>query len=320
MIFSCGLSNYSASFFHLINHACFKAALFLASGALIHSLNDSQDIREMGGLASKIPYIYFTIVIASLALAGLPFFSGAYSKDLILEIGYLQATTLSRIAFIIGIIAAFITAAYSVRLIFLVFLRKPKISKLKVYKIKNLHDVDNIIIIPLVILILGSIFSGSFLKEIFNYTQLVLFKQAIFILDNNLQPTIYCCIPTTIKWVPAATSVFSILITTYIYYYKPLLINFLLVTKLGLKIYKFFMNAWYFDYLYDKIWVLGFIKIAFTVYLTIDQGFIELLGPRGLLHLFSKTSLYSRNFYKGNIYEYIIFIIGSLSLLIFLIA
>jgi NADH:ubiquinone oxidoreductase subunit 5 (subunit L)/multisubunit Na+/H+ antiporter MnhA subunit len=89
---------------------------------------------------------------------------------------------------------------------------------------------------------------------------------------------------------------------------------------LGLKIYKFFMNAWYFDYLYDKIWVLGFIKIAFTVYLTIDQGFIELLGPRGLLHLFSKTSLYSRNFYKGNIYEYIIFIIGSLSLLIFLIA
>jgi NADH:ubiquinone oxidoreductase subunit 5 (subunit L)/multisubunit Na+/H+ antiporter MnhA subunit len=206
MIFACGLSNYSASFYHLINHACFKAALFLASGALIHGFNDAQDIREMGGLAYKMPYTFFTMVIGSLALAGLPFFSGAYSKDIILEISYLQATTLSRIAFIIGIMAAFFTAAYSVRLIFLVFLRQPKVnlvtnkSLFKVYNKNNpLHDIDNIIIIPLVILILGSVFSGTFLKEVFNYTQLVLFKQAIFILDSNLQPTIYSCVPSTIK-------------------------------------------------------------------------------------------------------------------------
>lgn len=218
MIFACGLSNYSAGFYHLINHACFKAALFLASGALIHGFNNAQDIREMGGLAIRMPYTFFTMTIGSLALAGLPFFSGAYSKDLILEIAYLQATTLSRVAFIFGITAAFFTAAYSVRLIFSVFLRQPKISldarvydrldtfgsvinrKVTFPKINySIHDVDNIIIIPLVILTLGSLFSGTFLKEVFNYTQLNLFKQAIFILDNNLQPTIYSCVPSIIK-------------------------------------------------------------------------------------------------------------------------
>jgi NADH:ubiquinone oxidoreductase subunit 5 (subunit L)/multisubunit Na+/H+ antiporter MnhA subunit len=211
MVFACGLSNYSAGFYHLINHACFKAALFLASGALIHGFKNSQDIREMGGLANKMPYTFFTMVLGSLALAGLPFFSGAYSKDLILEIGYLQATVLSRVAFIFGITAAFFTAAYSVRLIFAVFLSKPKPCATgdtlfylgrytsKPYTKTPTHDVDNIVVIPLIILTLGSIFSGTFLKELFNYTQLILFKHTLFILDSNLQPVIYACIPSTIK-------------------------------------------------------------------------------------------------------------------------
>jgi NADH:ubiquinone oxidoreductase subunit 5 (subunit L)/multisubunit Na+/H+ antiporter MnhA subunit len=253
MIFACGLSNYSASFYHLINHAFFKAALFLASGALIHGINDSQDIREMGGLASKMPYTFLTMVLGSFALAGLPFLSGAYSKDLILEIAYLQATTLGRLSFIFGIVAAFFTAAYSVRLIFLVFLRPPKanlvtnklIFKTKIFynKINFIHDVDNIIIIPLAILALGSVFSGTFLKEVFNYAHLNLFKQAIFILDNNLQPMVYSCIPNILKWVPAGTTILSILAITGLYLYKPLAINLFFKTYLGSRLYTFLINA-----------------------------------------------------------------------------
>ena len=88
MVFACGLSNYSVSMFHLINHAYFKALLFLSAGSVIHALNDEQDMRRMGGLLQVLPYTYVMILIGSLALMGFPFLTGFYSKDVILEIAY----------------------------------------------------------------------------------------------------------------------------------------------------------------------------------------------------------------------------------------
>lgn len=224
MIFACGLSNYSSSFYHLINHGYFKAALFLASGALIHGFKNAQDMREMGNLAQKLPYTFFIMSIGSLALAGLPFLSGSFSKDLILEVAYLQATFLSRFAFILGILAAFCTAAYSTRLIFLVFICQSKYNeevlptfhkedkttnKLKSLNFKNntlvrtqrltRHDADNIIIIPLTVLAFGSIFSGSFLQQIFTLKSLNFFKHSIFMLNKNFQPTLCEFLPPIIK-------------------------------------------------------------------------------------------------------------------------
>jgi NADH-ubiquinone oxidoreductase chain 5 len=85
MILICGLSNYNISLFHLFNHAFFKALLFLSAGSIIHLLNNEQDMRKMGGLTALSPFIYINLILASLALAGFPFLSGYYSKDLIIE-------------------------------------------------------------------------------------------------------------------------------------------------------------------------------------------------------------------------------------------
>jgi len=122
MIFSCGISGYSVSFFHLINHAFFKALLFLTSGIIIHALNNEQDMRRMGSLIKLLPYSYNLVLIGSLALAGFPFLSGFYSKDLILELSNNKYGIHSIFSYTFGSLSAFFTAFYSLRLLFLTFL------------------------------------------------------------------------------------------------------------------------------------------------------------------------------------------------------
>jgi NADH-ubiquinone oxidoreductase chain 5 len=124
MFFSCGLSNYSLAFFHLFNHAFFKALLFLSAGALIHSLFDEQDIRKMGNLVIFLPFIYISIVIGSLAILGFPFLSGFYSKDLILELVFSRYIVESTFIYLLSVLAAIFTAIYSFKILFYVFFIK----------------------------------------------------------------------------------------------------------------------------------------------------------------------------------------------------
>src|SRR3989338_2795459 len=121
MIFACGLSNYNLSMFHLINHAYFKALLFLAAGSVIHALADEQDMRKMGGLVKLLPYTYIMMLIGSLSLMGFPFLTGFYSKDVILELTYSKYTFSGNFAYCLGLISAFFTSFYSFRLLYLTF-------------------------------------------------------------------------------------------------------------------------------------------------------------------------------------------------------
>jgi NADH-ubiquinone oxidoreductase chain 5 len=125
MFFACGLSSYEVSFFHLSNHAFFKALLFLGAGSIIHAILDEQDMRKMGGLKNLLPFSYAITLIGSLALTGFPFLTGFYSKDVILEIAFAKYTTLSHFSYFLGTFSAFFTAFYSTRLICLVFLNNP---------------------------------------------------------------------------------------------------------------------------------------------------------------------------------------------------
>jgi len=122
MVFACGLSNYSIALFHLANHALFKALLFLSAGSIIHGLMDEQDMRKMGSLIKTFPIAYVMIFIGSLALTGIPFFTGFYSKDAILEIAFARYDFMGSFAYFLGCSAALCTAFYSCRLIFLVFI------------------------------------------------------------------------------------------------------------------------------------------------------------------------------------------------------
>ena len=125
MIFACGLSSYQLGVFHLSNHAFFKALLFLGAGSVIHAVADEQDMRKMGGLQRLLPFSYAIMLIGSLALMGFPFLTGFYSKDAILELAFAQYNIGSHFAYYLGCFAAFFTAFYSVRLLFLVFLSNP---------------------------------------------------------------------------------------------------------------------------------------------------------------------------------------------------
>lgn len=167
MIFVCGLSSYDASFFHLVNHAFFKALLFLSAGSVIHAMSGEQDMRKLGGLGKILPFTYSMMLIGSLALAGFPFLSGFYSKDLILEIAYSKLifhngfgsnyVSLASYAYWLGSLAAFLTSFYSFRLIYLTFITK--VNAYKLY-IAYVHECSFFLGIPLFILSIGSIFGG----------------------------------------------------------------------------------------------------------------------------------------------------------------
>jgi NADH-ubiquinone oxidoreductase chain 5 len=128
MFFSCGLSNYHVAFFHLFNHAFFKALLFLSAGVLIHSLFDEQDIRRMGMLLPVFKLVYLAVIIGSLAILGFPFLSGFYSKDLILELVYSRFVIDSIFIYFFALLGAIFTAIYSIKVIFFVFFQHTNVS------------------------------------------------------------------------------------------------------------------------------------------------------------------------------------------------
>ena len=163
MFFAAGVGAYNVAMFHLFTHAFFKALLFLGSGSVIHSLNEEQDIRNMGGLWKKMPYTWISMIIGTLALTGFPFLSGYYSKDAIIEFAYLSGTNIGYVAAGVGILTAFLTAIYSWRLIFKTFHGKFNNQKLSQ---SNVHDSEIVILLPLACLVIGSIFAGFLFKDL----------------------------------------------------------------------------------------------------------------------------------------------------------
>lgn len=162
MFFALGVSAYGAAMFHLVTHAFFKALLFLGAGSVIHAMSDEQDMRNMGGIWKKIPTTYVLMWIGSLALAGVPFFAGYYSKDIILESAWADGSWFGSMAFWLGIAAAFMTAFYSWRLIIMTFHGKPRAEE-KV--MAHIHESPAVMLVPLFVLAFGALFSGKLLYD-----------------------------------------------------------------------------------------------------------------------------------------------------------
>src|SRR4051794_31104828 len=157
MIIAVGLSNYNIALFHLVNHAFYKALLFLGAGSVIHAVMDNQDFRKYGGLIHFLPLTYSVIFIASLSLVAFPFMTGFYSKDFILESAYGQYNFSSIAVYIIATIGAIFTTLYSIKVLYLTFLTNPNGS---LYNYKTAHESDVFMSLPLVILAIFSIFFG----------------------------------------------------------------------------------------------------------------------------------------------------------------
>ena len=165
LIFICGLSEYNVSLFHLVNHAFFKALLFLSAGSIIHALSGEQDMRRFGQLLKSLPYTYGMTSVGVFALCGFPFLSGFYSKDLILELSFSKYATESIFSYWLGVLSAMLTAFYSFRIMHHTFWGKSSLSFK--YYISKIHELKNNMAFALILLAFGSLFSGYFLKDAF---------------------------------------------------------------------------------------------------------------------------------------------------------
>ena len=306
MVFACGLSNYSVGVFHLANHAFFKALLFLSAGSVIHGISDEQDMRKMGGLRKLMPFTYSMILIGSLSLMGMPFLTGFYSKDVILEIAYAKYSVPGHFAFWLGSFAAFFTAFYSMRLAFLTFLSEPN-----GYKpiITNAHDATLRMALPLGILAIPSIFIGFLGKDMIIGLGSDFWSNAIFVHPANLNSIDAEFIPHTIKLLPVALSLLGAGLSYFLYSYNSFFLYSFATSHFGKKLYTFFNRKWFFDKIYNEFVVQNLLFFGFHIsYKVIDRGIIEIFGPRGVSNFVITNANLLRNFQTGFIYHYALFI------------
>ena len=311
------LSQYNVALFHTVNHAFFKALLFLGAGAVIHSFSDEQDIRKMGGLIKFLPFTYTTMLIGSLSLLATPWLTGFYSKDLIIELAYGNYSFSGIYAYILGSITAGITAFYSFRLISLVFLTIPNGIK-NVYL--NSHEANLQIIIPLFILALFSIFFGYIFSDLFVGVGSDFFANSLFINPNNI--TIIeaeFTLPLYIKLLPIILTILGSILSIILYHKNPEFINSLTDNSIGRNIYTFLNSKYYFDIIYNHYFIEFGLKTGNTISKVLDRGIIEFLGPYGLANSLNNTSLNIAKLDTGVITTYSLYIIISLLFLIFLV-
>jgi len=300
MFFAAGVSAYPASMFHLTTHAFFKALLFLGAGSVIHAMSDEQDMRKMGGIWKKIPFTYALMWVGSLALAGIPFFAGYYSKDLILEAAWAASSNSGYFAFWLGCLAAFLTAFYSWRVLLLTFHGDFNSSK---EVLNHVHESPIVMLIPLIVLAIGAIFSGwYFYNDFVGYHWQEFWGNSIFISEKHKAFKLAHYVPLWVKYLPIFLAILGILCAYLFYVLNPNLPKIL--SKKFSPIYNLFYNKWYFDELYDYLFVKSFIKFGNFFWIKGDEGTIDRFGPNGISNLVKKISSKSIIIQSGYIYHY----------------
>ena len=313
MFFAAGVGAYNVAMFHLFTHAFFKALLFLGSGSVIHSFKDEQDINQMGAVYKKLPYTYIFMIIGTLALTGFPFLSGFYSKDAIIEFAYLKGNTTGYYAAGIGIFTAVLTSIYSWRLIFKTFHGEYNNRKID---INEMHESPLVMLIPLFVLAIGAIFAGFLFKDLFigHGEQNVLWGNSIKFLNplSTEHPPLWFLLTTPIL------VLISIPLAYYLFVKDKDIPN--RIVQSNKPLYNFLINKWYFDELYNVLFIQSSKKIGLFFWKIIDVKVIDKFGPDGVSLLIKNLSLRASKFQSGFIYQYAFMILlGFSALLTFLI-
>lgn len=344
MFFAIGVSAYGAAIFHLMTHAFFKALLFLGAGSVIHAMSDEQDMRYMGGIWKLIPTTYVLMWIGSLALAGIPFLSGYYSKDIILEAAFADHSWFGMLAFWLGIAAALMTAFYSWRLILMTFHGKPRADE-KV--MAHIHESPPVMISPLIILATGAIFAGAFFYDPFvggeHVPQIAAQETAaethgdapaheaagaghgdvwnrdhfwgdsIHVLHENDTVDAAHHVATWVKLMPLFAAVGGILLAYLVYMWREGLAQ--KVASAFAPLYRLSFNKWYFDELYDRIFVRSAWKIGRVFSVTGDRKIIDRFGPDGIAAASLQTAGALSRIQTGYLFQYaFVMIIGLFGL------
>ncbi len=329
MFMAIGLSQYNVALFHMVNHAFFKALLFLAAGAVIHSMADQQDIRKLGGLQKFLPFTYTAILIGSVSLMALPWMTGFYSKDLIIELAYAQYKFSGQIAYWLGTLTAIFTAFYSFRLISLVFLSYPNAPK---NDYLHSHEASISVVIPLTILSLFSIFFGFIFSDLFVGIGTDFFGNSIFIHPSHITLVeAEFSLPLILKLLPTIGSIFAAISAIILYNNIPnvlidltaspyYLMNSLNNIKgsLGRRIYTFLNGKYLVDVVYNKYFIGMGLKLGITISKVLDRGIIELLGPFGLSNLLMNTASNISRLDTGIVTSYALYIVLGLISILFI--
>lgn len=317
MFFACGLSNYSVGLFHLFNHGFFKALLFLGAGSVIHALLDEQDMRKMGGVLKLLPLTYTAILVGSLSLTGFPFLTGFYSKEVVLEIAFAKFSVNSFFIYWLGVLAAFITSFYSARLAYLVFFSKPNGP---VRSISTSHESKSYIFYVLFLLSFISIFIGFIFKDLFIGLGTDFWANSIFYFYSNSDILYAEFLDYYYKLIPLIFSilglVFSLLVYFVVYRFTLIIVEYTLFRNF----YKFLSKKWYFDLIYNNIFVFNLLNLFYIVtFKLIDRGLIEFFGPLSLVRFTNKVSSVFSSIQTGFIYNYIFVVLLGIMFFIFLI-
>ena len=300
MFFACGVSAYSAGVFHLMTHGFFKALLFLGAGSVIHAMSDEQDMRRMGGIWKHIKVTYALMWIGSLALAGVPFFAGFYSKDIVLEAAYAAETGIGQYAFWLGILAAFLTAFYSWRLLFMTFHGEPRADE---KTMAHVHESPKVMILPLFVLAIGALFSGYVAYDYFVGVKAAEFwGDAILILEQHKALENAHHVPTWVKLSPIVVGVLGIGLAYVLYIQRTDIPG--KITEKFQAIYQFLLNKWYFDELYEFLFVRPSFALGRGFWRVVDEIIIDGLGPDGISNTVRLAAKRVAALQSGYLYHY----------------
>jgi len=299
MFFALGVSAYPAAIFHLFTHAFFKALLFLGAGSVIHAVDGEQDMRHMGGLWKHIKVTYVMMWIGSLALAGFPIFAGYYSKDMILEVAY-AAGGVGQYAYIMGMAAAILTAFYSWRLLFMTFHGAPRADH---HVMEHVHESPMIMLAPLGVLAFGAVFAGiAFHDGFIGHHWKEFWGSSILILENHKAMEEAHHVPFLVKVGPIIVGVIGIFVA-WIAYVRDTTLPARAAAQQPL-LYSFLLNKWYFDELYDRIFVRPTFWLGRVLWKGGDGKVIDGFGPDGFAATVIRLAKRASVLQTGYVYHY----------------
>ena len=300
MFVAAGVSAYGAAIFHLFTHAFFKGLLFLCCGSVIHAMGGEQDMRRMGGLWRKTPITYVTMWIGALSLTAIPFFSGYYSKDTILDAAWASGTAVGRYSWVLGTVAAFMTAFYISRVMFMTFHGEPRAGEEAMH---HAHESPWVMLIPLIVLAIGATFFGFLGYDFFVGDERTSFwRNSILVLPQYDSLAVAEQIPPLVRYMPLTVAVIGIAIAYVLYVVDPRLPVRLASEFRAL--YLFLLNKWYFDELYDWLFVRPAMMIGGGLWKSGDGAVIDGLGPDGVAAVTRDLARQASRLQTGYLYHY----------------
>jgi proton-translocating NADH-quinone oxidoreductase chain L len=313
MIFVCGLSGYTASLFHLSTHAFFKALLFLSAGAVIHAVAGEQDMRKFGGLARMLPYTYAAFFVGSIALMGVPFLSGFYSKDLILEIAGGSASVTSEFAYSFGLISAFFTSFYSFRLLYLAFYGESRTARVP---LEQTHELSSRMAIALLVLAFGSVFLGILGRDLFVGPGTDFWNDSIAVGPSlALGQLSGEFMPTLAKLIPLGSAAVATALVFAVYGIYALEHTLYGTFAKFLAPYRFLSYKWGFDTVYNQYVNRPLMEGAYNItFSLIDKGLLEVAGPTGLGRQTILAGRWLARVQTGRAYDYASFMLAALAI------